>query len=70
MGFGAGKGFTKLKTYFAGAGLITTVAGYWRFLLITGKLYSSISAVASGTSTAKSTSGKLTATRTTEVTTP
>lgn len=68
MGFGAGKGFTKLKTYFAGSGLITTVAGYWRFLLVTGKLYSSVSALASGTSAAKSTAGKLTATRTKVVT--
>ena len=68
MGFGAGKGFTKLKTYFAGSGLVTTVAGYWRFRLVTGKLITTLVAAASGTSAAKSTAGKLTATRTKVVT--
>jgi hypothetical protein len=68
MGFGRGKGFTAIKTSFTGSGLVTTVAGYWRFILARYKIVSTVVAVASGTSSAKSTSGKLTATRTKVVT--
>lgn len=68
MGFGRGKGFTAIKTSFTGSGLVTTVSGYWRFILVRNKLFSSRVSAASGTSSGISTSGKLEATRTRVVT--